>query len=272
MHVATKTIEKEWIWNPSKVLHIKGENANIVVKAWEERTIKSTIEFIAKHPDKNRASSDLKTLKATLENKVKIYELSNQLAIENGMEKPVSMLKVKYTIYVPKKCALLIKNRFGSIEIVGLQNKVQINSQFTKLDLKEVKGEIELVTNFGDIIGEQLTGAVHIDANRSDIQLNHPSGNFRVKTKYGRVTILEDKDRFFDLDIKGNKANVLFLKPILIAHNFKLATEYGEIEVPEFSNFRFIENSKSRKEVILQKTNIASLISVNLFYGDITFQ
>jgi len=272
LHVVTQTIQKEWYWQPNKLLIINGENAIITIKIWDKNKVQVTTETIAKHPQKNIAERDIKAQKIITKYNSKSLLLGNQLVLEKGMAKPESNLKATFTIFTPADCALRIKNRFGQIDIEGIKNTVSINSQFTKLNLKDIKGEINLTSNFGDIIGHELTGQVIIDANRSDIQLDQPSGNFKIKAKYGIVTILEDKKRQFDIDIKGNKANVIFIDPVLIAHNFRLATEFGEINVPSSAAFKFIENSKQRKEAILHKTENASQISVALSFGDITFQ
>ena len=89
--------------------------------------------------------------------------------------------------------------------------------------------QVKLSSNFGDIIGQQLTGNVSIDANRSDIQLDHPSGNFTIAAKYGTVTILEDKNRQFDLDIKGKKTNVVFIEPVLSLSYIKFPLNYSQL-------------------------------------------
>lgn len=272
LHVVTQTIQKEWFWRPNKLLIINGENAIITVKNWDKNSVQVTAETIAKHPQKSIAERDVKAQKIITEYSRKSLLLGNQLVLKKGMVKPESNLKATFTIYAPTNCALRIKNRFGQIDIEGIKNTVSIESQFTKLKIKDVKGKINLTSNFGDIIGEELMGEVTIDANRSDIQLDQPSGNFKIKAKYGLVTILEDKNRQFDLDIQGNKANVIFIDPALFAHNFQLATEFGEINVPSASAFKFIENSKQRKEAVLHKTGNTSQISVALSYGDITFQ
>lgn len=272
LQVVTKTIEKEWKWEFKKELIINAENATITIEAWDKNYLKSKIELIAKHPIKEIAQRDLFLQKSIAEENKKAIILGNQLVINKNNPKPESNLKAQFTIYAPAACAIRIKNKFGSIKISGIQNTVRINSQFTKLDLEEVKGEIELTTNFGDIIGQNLAGKVNINANRSDIQLTHPSGNFTIAAKYGNITILEDKNRQFDLDIKGNKAHVVFIEPVLIAHNFQLATEFGEIRVPNRTDFKFIENSKYRQEAILRQTGNTSLISVALSFGNITFQ
>lgn len=272
LQVVTQTIQKEWAWQLDQTLVINGENAIITVEAWDKNSIQTTTELIAKHPDKKIAERDVLTQKAIAKTTKKTILIGNQLVLEKGMPKPESNLKAKFTIYAPKDCALRIKNRFGSIEVKGIKNTVEINSQFTKLHLQEVKGKVELSSNFGDIVGEQLTGDIKIDANRSDILLDQPSGNFVIAAKYGTVTVLEDKERQFDLDIKGKKTNVIFIKPVLFAHNFKLATEFGEITLPMNTAFKFIENSQQRKEAILNRKGNASQISVALSFGDIIFQ
>ncbi len=272
LQVVTQTIQKEWAWQLDKTLVINGENAIITIEAWDKNSIQATTELIAKHPDQQIAERDVQAQKAIAKTTKRSIILGNQLVLEQGAPKQESNLKAKFTIYAPKNCALRIKNRFGSIDIKGIKNTVEINSQFTKLNLQDIKGKVELSSNFGDIIGQQLTGEVRIDANRSDIQLDHPSGNFVIAAKYGTVTIIEDKNRQFDLDIKGKKTNVIFIEPVLFAHNFRLATEFGEITLPMNTAFRFIENSQQRKEAILNRQGNASQISVALSFGDITFQ
>lgn len=272
LHVVTQTIQKEWDWDRNKTLVINGENAIITVEAWDKNIVKTSTELIAKHPIKKVAERDVQAQKAIAKVERSTILIGNQLVLEKGSKKPESNLKAKFTVYAPTNCALRIKNRFGSIVVKGIKNTVEISSQFTKLNLEAVKGEVKLSSNFGDIIGQQLTGEVRIDANRSDVQLDHPSGNFVIAAKYGTVSIVEDKNRQFDLDIKGKKTNVVFIEPVLIAHNFRLATEFGEITLPTDNAFQFIENSQARKEVVLNRKGNASLISVALSFGDITFQ
>ena len=272
LQVVTQTIQKEWTWQLNQTLMINGENAIIKVEAWDKNSIQSTTELIAKHPDRKIAERDLQVQKAIAKTTKGTILIGNQLVLEEGMQKPKSNLKAKFTIYVPENCALRIKNRFGSIEIKGIKNTVEINSQFTKIYLQKVKGKMELSSNFGDILGQQLTGKIKIDANRSDIQLDQPSGNFVIAAKYGAITIVEDKNRQFDLDIKGKKINVIFIEPVLFAHNFRLATEFGEITLPMNTAFKFIENSQQRKEAILNRKSNTSQISVTLSFGDIIFQ
>ncbi|MEM1124502.1 MAG: DUF4097 family beta strand repeat-containing protein [Bacteroidota bacterium] len=272
LHVVTQTTQKEWTWQANKSLVINGENAQITVEAWDKNTIQATIDLIAKHPQKEMATRDVAAQKAILKENNNSFLLGNQLVLEKGMKKPVSNLKASYTVYAPKNCALQIKNKFGKIKVVGIKNTVTVNSQFTKLDLTEVKGKVKLTSNFGDISGKKLEGQVHIDANRSDIQLVEPLGDFTIKAKYGLVTILENSDRRFDLTVKGDKANVLFVDPVLLAHNFRLTTEFGDIKVPPQTDFKFTEHSGQGKAAVLKSNRNASQISVDLSYGDITIQ
>ncbi|MEM6320296.1 MAG: hypothetical protein AAF960_21690 [Bacteroidota bacterium] len=272
LQVVTKTIEKQWEWQPNKLLKINGANAQITVEGWDKNTIAATIELIAKHTERTTAERDVLAQKVIIETTNKLFLLGNQIVLEEGQQKPVSNLKAVYTIYVPRECSVEINNKFGKVELRGIKSKVRINGQFTNVDLKKINGKIVVGSNFGDIVGQQLTGKVTIDANRSDVQLEQPSGDFIIKTQRGSVTILEDQNRQFDLSVKGQRANVVFIEPVLLAHNFHLTTEFGEINLPPSSAFELTETSTNRKEAVLARGRNATQISVVLSHGDITLK
>jgi len=266
--VVTKTMEETNNWNSKQTLEINGENAIIHIATWDQDKIQTTIELIAKHPEKEIAEKDIEVLQYNITSQRKRITINNFLSVSKE-SKPASTLKTKLTILVPSNCPLAIKNNFGSIHIEGLQQQLEIDSRFTKISIENIQGEINLNSHLGEIKGKSILANTKITSNRSDIFLEKLSGNITMKAEYGTIQILEDPAYTYNLDLKGNKSDVTILNANSDLNNYALSTSFGTISTPSQTIFDVVMDSDTLRQVEALAITPQSKVMVSLTYGDI---
>ncbi len=272
LEVVSKVHQHKLVWDKNYPLEINGQYADIKIIAWDQGIVEGTTELIAKHAKQGIAQRDVRTLKAIFEKRKKALYIGNQLVLSNNGPKPSSNLKAKITFRVPRNCPVTINNSFGNIEVEGLHQSLQINSRFSKLTIKEVSGNTELKTNFGSITGQKMTGQVVVIGDRTEVYLNGLEGVYNLESKYGKITLSEDSTKKYELRIKGNKTDVIFLEDNLLAHDFDLMTAYGNITIPNQQQFSYVSDTDDLKHVKHHIPTPQSTIVVDLSYGNISIK
>lgn len=267
--VVTKTMKEINTWNPKQTLEINGENAIIHISTWDQEKIQTTVELIAKHPEKKIAEEDIEVLKYSITSQRKLITINNYLSISEKQSKPTSTLKTKLTILVPPTCPLVIKNNFGSIYIKGLQERLEIDSRFTKISIENIQGEFNLNSHLGEIKGKSILANTKITSNRSDIYFEKLAGDISMKAHYGTIQILEDPAYTYNLDLKGNKSNVTILNTNADLNTYALSTSFGTISTPSQTVFNVVMDSDTLKQVKAQAITPQSNVMISLTYGDI---
>ncbi|MFN7115971.1 MAG: DUF4097 family beta strand repeat-containing protein [Saprospiraceae bacterium] len=269
VQVITKKIEKSFPYRNGYEVNVEGEKAEVIVESWDKDEIKVVLELTAQHPDKAVAEKDLEAIKYLADKvKNKIY-LRNYLAKEEGKAEPESVLSAKYTIFVPEKCPVYLKNYFGTINVSNLFNSVKINSQFSKIALENLQGVMDISTRFGDLIGANLDGDMTLNARRSDITLRDMKGRYNLTTQYGIVKLWATKD-LLSLNINADKSEVFLYTPNPQQFAYNLSSQYGSIEYPNNMKFNYLQNTKEVKRIQFKPVNeYYATITVSVSFGNI---
>ena len=267
--VVTKTIEETNNWSQKQMLEINGENATIHISTWDQPIIKTTIELIAKHPDKEVAEKDVEVLQFNISSQKKRISISNYLSINKSNGKPSSTLKTKMTLVIPRNCPLSVKNNFGSIHIEGLKQRLKIDSRFTNISIKNLKGPLDINSQLGEIYGKDINSNTIITSNRSKIYFEQLSGKINIAAKYGTIQIVEDAAYAYDLNITGDKSNVTILNAQPALNAYDLKTSFGSITTHKQNSFNVIMDTDTLKQIHAIPTVSTSNISIALDYGDI---
>ncbi len=270
LQVVSKVEKHSLPWQDQKRIEINGQYADIKIIAWDQSKIEGVTELIAKHSDQATAKKDVQTLTAIFEERKKALYIGNQLLLSNKGLKPSSNLKAKFTFRVPRNCPIIITNSFGTIEVEGLDQSLQITSRFSKLIISEVSGKAQFNTSFGSIYGQNLTGQVVVVGDRTEVSLNALEGVYNLESKYGQITLSEDETKKYELRIKGNKTDVIFLEDNLLAHDFDLMTAYGKINIPNQQEFYYVSDTDILKHVKHYVPRPQSVIVIDLSYGNIS--
>ncbi len=271
VQVVTKSVEKKFDYKTGDEINIEGEKAEVSIESWKKQQIFIKIELVAKHPEKAVAEKDLgKLTYEAKREKNKIY-LRNFVSVPEGQIKPQSKLSVKYTILLPETCPVYLKNHFGSASISNLTNSLRVNSKFSKIDLVDIQGLIEVTTRFGDLIGERLDGRMSVNARRSDVMLHDIRGSYDIQAYYGVVKIFSE-DEMLDLTVDAEKADVFLYAPNPGMYGYKLTSKQGKINLPKSFDVKEVQNTQVLKQVEVRpiEQEYYQNVTIRVTFGNIT--
>lgn len=220
----TKKISKSYEVESNVKLDIKNTFGKVHINTWDKKTLTVDIEIIARMHNESRAQGLLDKIE------VAIMESSSTISFEtklgNLKNRDREEFEINYTVNMPKKNPLRLKNSFGSNY------------------LGDLAGDNEINISYGDLRFQNLTGT-------SDIKISFSDGTIRsikkgeVEVKYSDVEIDEIEMAKFEQgfsDIEIRKAGTL-----------DMTSKYGDVEIGVIKGIRgyvgYSEFSIDRLEV-----------------------
>lgn len=233
LQVVTKTVEKTFPYKNGYELNIEGEKAEILVQTWNRSEVRVLLEIVAKHPERRIAENDIDRMSYSTE------QHGNKIYFRNYLEKnltnsqPASDIKAIYTITLPADCPVYLKNNFGLTSVSDLTRALRINSEFSKINLQNIRGKVGITSRFGDIEGERIGGEVSLVTRRSDVTLHDIEGTWNIQAQYGVLKFFTNTSpELLNLNIEADKADVYFFDPKPNFYGYTLTAHYGNITVP----------------------------------------
>ncbi len=268
LQVVTKSIEKSMPFGLGTEVSIEGEKADVYLSSWDRNQIAVYLDLSAAHQDRKVAEKDLRRIDYTMEQEGTKIVVKNFIAKNEGENRPESVLKAKYTIILPANCPVNLSNFFGSADVRDLKNAVVINSEFCKLDLLNLHGQISISTRFGDISGRQISGNVQIFSNRSNISLSEVQGVFKIKSRYGKIEV-DAQPELLDLEIDAVKTDIVFENAPVGYYSFLLTTQNGEIITPKEMNFLVKQLNSDSQQALHNPGTQQSNVKIQTTFGNI---
>lgn len=267
LQVVTKKIQKNFPYSVGYEVNVEGERAEMYVETWNKNEVRVEMDLIAKHPDIAIATTELERMKYVTDRvKNKIY-IRNYIDENEG--KPSSSMKARYVIYVPADCPVYLKDYFGTVNVSDLANKLRVKSEFTSIGLRNVKGEMDIKTRFGDLIGEQLDGVMRVEGRRSNITLRDLKGQYNIASQYGIIEIFAN-DRLIDLDIDAEKSNVFFYNDNAEIYSYQLTARHGRIQTPQDINFASLVDDANLQQLQFKPNReFYPSVTITVSFGDI---
>ena len=268
LQVATKTYEKVIGAPTVRTLHINAEKADIELIAWDKSEISVVLELSARHPDKTTATSDLAKLQYLSDRSGRDYFLRNFILLKEGESKPVSNLKAHYTIYLPSSCSIDLKNTFGTIQMKGLTNNLQLKADFCTTSLINLKGKGTFGTTFGEVKGSDLAGTFSFISDHTNLRLDGVGGTIKMNAFYGNVEILPSSS-LTSLAIQSKKAVVTMLAKNWQLFDYTINSAYATMQLP--NGFKWKRNTTEFKDAFFSKNQLAN-VQINAEFGNVTIR
>ncbi|MDP4819780.1 MAG: DUF4097 domain-containing protein [Saprospiraceae bacterium] len=269
VQLVSKKIETSYPYRAGYELNLEGEKAEIRVEAWDKQEVGIQIEMISRHPDKTIAEKALSHIQYKIERVDNRIYIRNYLS-ENPDPAQNAQLHVKYFIRVPAQCPVYVKNIYGIATFQDLASSLRIFSQFTRLGLDNIRGELEVSTRFGDLEGRHLEGNLSIESRRSDLRLSHVSGNLDLDTYYGKI-FLSELEGLLDLNITAEKSDIFLEKMDSRLFGYQINATNAQLNLPSDLPFVFAEGSEgTRKATYKPAKEIYPSISITIRLGSLT--
>nr|WP_295932495.1 hypothetical protein [uncultured Dyadobacter sp.] len=268
LQVATKKIERTIGAPAVRTLYITAEKADIEMVTWDKSDISVVMELSARHPNRATATEDLSKFQYIADRNGKDYFLRNYIVLKDGENKPLSNLKARYTIHLPPSCAVDLKNSFGTINLKGLTNQLNLKADFCTTNISEISGKGLLNTTFGELKGEEITGAFSFASDHTNIRLEQISGAVRLDAVYGNVEIYPATG-LTSLGIHSKKAEVTLLAKNWQYFDYTINSAYATMKLP--NGFKWKRNSGDFKEAFFSKNQLAN-VEINAEFGRVTIK
>lgn len=271
IQVVTKTITKELTYEKGDVLKISAEKSNVEITGWDKNYIQLTLKLTAKHHKREVAEEDLKYLKYEIKKEDLGHEISNFFQPQKNNTKVRSNLQAKYILKVPKSISLDTRNLYGEIAIRHTKGDARLQLNFGQLILENVEGALDIYSSYGDIIGNDLNITMKCHAEKANILLTKAMGVYNFESSYGKVE-LEASNGIKFFSVKGKNTEVSLSLLNFGEYGFNISTTYGNIKVPE-KYTDFIKSSLTQKKEFHKEFNTNNKqILIHTTFSDITIQ
>jgi hypothetical protein len=270
IQVVTQTLDKRLTYTKGDTLKIDARKATITVQGWEENYIAFTLKLTAKHPQRQVAEHDLQYLKYEIKKQGNTHVLTNFFHTRaDDYSRVKSNLKAHYELKVPHTCPLVLVNSYGNTHVKDVSGNLIVSVTFGELGLENLKGDIRITSSYGDIKGDNLQGKLVCEAEKANIQLLRSSGNYRMKTAYGAIS-LSATVGLASLYIDANRTPVTVDVPAFDGYSYQLATTFSDIQVPPNYGQQIIKTLAGKRTFQSGKANHLSPIHIATTFSPVT--
>jgi len=246
-----KTVKKEFTVNSDALLKVDNSYGNIDVVTWNENRTVIEVNIKTKSDSEEKAQKKLDDI--TIEFSASTSLVNAKTLFNNkkdswgfwGKNNNVSM-EINYTIKIPMKNSVDIKNDYGSISINKIEGVVKVNCDYGQLLLGELlaaNNELSFDYTNNSTIVYMRSGKINADyssfvlekGERLDLKADYTNSEINeiieinYNSDYGKIIIGNAKNIFGRGDYVTNKIGV-------ISGSLDLETDYGSIKVDRLTS------------------------------------
>ncbi len=210
---------------------VRNEYGNMRIRPWDRNEVRMRVEVTARAPEVAMARQLAQDTDSD------VQATRDQVTIGTGYPSaegsdPV-LLQCDYDIEVPVRSSLHLENRFGDIEIIGIEGRVESVCSHGETRLRELTGELDVVSENGNVLAKRIMGDARIDAQFGRVDLHGVHARATVRSKYGPV-IVRPASNESSLDISCDSEDIRVILPADADPNIYVRTTLGKIysEIP----------------------------------------
>jgi hypothetical protein len=239
-----KTIEKSSAFSQTGRVSVNNKHGNIEVVSWNKDSIRVQVKITGESKSLAKLNEAMAKTSAQISLKFSNAEI-NTLLLESAISKGITdikelagssnVIKINYTIYLPKGAKVRIANKYGDVLF------------------NDHNGDIEIDISHGNLRANSLPNLTKLYSNFGNVYLVS-SGSFRARLHFSELDI--ETAEHLTLDSKGSSFELGHIDEITIT------STNDNINIDEVNHLNFIGN--------LSKVKIATLgisSSINMKYG-----
>jgi DUF4097 and DUF4098 domain-containing protein YvlB len=212
-------------------ISVRNEFGDIRIRPWNKDEVRMRVEIAARAREVDRAKQ------LAQDTDPDVQASRNQVTIETrypgtGRSGPV-FLQSNYDFDVPVTSALHLENRFGDIEVSGVEGNVESVCSHGDTRLVGMKGELNVISENGGVSGEDIAGPTRVQAQFGRVNLQNVSGPTSVHSRYAPVVVKSASDRN-EIRVSCDSDDVRVILPRGADPNIYVHTSLGKIysEIP----------------------------------------
>lgn len=197
-----KYVEKTYKVSATTALRVENKFGDIEINSWEKSEFSVKVEIIGKGRNEERAQRILDAIE------IDIRESSSEISFETESDdmktKNEEGFEVNYTIYMPEKNPLEIKNSFGDVSMGNREGNLNLTVAYGSMKVGDVAGDTYVKLSFGNgSIGNVADGEFvvkysdfEIESGKildiiqgfSDLEIDNVE-DLEIESKYGSLEI-----------------------------------------------------------------------------------
>ena len=248
----TITLEKSI---PLHVYHSLG-NIKIIPSKNNQLTIDALIEVASK--SKEKATEYIESVTIDVQERLTHIKISSDFPREKG----IRSISINFSMRVPEKCPLDLKNSFGDIDIgetEGMKGGMNIENAHGEVFLTLCEGEAYLVNKFGSVKIMTHKGDLDIECANSKVETSKIKGNLTVENTFGKVAADQIEG---DVKISNSNDQVSVSE---VKGQLDLRNSFGEIQIMNVKKGAFIKGTNCN----IQTDNITGDTKIYNSFGSI---
>lgn len=270
----SKKIAKTYAMADTGELHLENKYGTITLFGWDKNEISVAIAITVTHRKKENAEELLKRIRPILrdsDNYVSIgYEIAekssgffaNLFEKANPFDFDRSNLQIDYTIYMPKKVELDVRNTFGDVIIEDWSGELKADIEHGDLWMNENLNRADIEMNYGKVRARNINyGTITLKNGNFDME---NAKNLKLTSSGTEIQI----ERVTSLELASNKDEITLEQVGTIYGSLKFTTLHltrlaKDVDVTmKISDFRISEILAPNADIIIDQES--SEVSLNI--------
>ncbi len=174
------------------------------------------------------------------------------------------LIQINYDVSVPARSDLSLENRFGDVDVRGINGRIESVCSHGRTRVEELRGTLKVVSENGDVLGRNLASTTRIDAQFGRVDLREMTGWTTVHSRYGPVTVSSASSEC-DFQIACDSDDIELILPADADPRMDVHTTFGEIRSDIPLTVQTVGNSSTARRM----SNSPQRIDLTSSMGDI---
>jgi hypothetical protein len=199
-----KKITRSFKVNNGTKVKIKNSFGKVHINTWDKNQVDVEIAILTKSKNEAKAQEMLNKIKIKIEENYGQLEFNTEIGKINS--KNNESYEVNYTINMPSKNPLEVKNSFGDFYLDDYDGPVELNLSYGALKIGRLNGPAEIKVSFNK--GENIIKSIskgELDVSYTDLTLNYAE-NLNLDNEFSNVTI--ENANMLDVDVSYGRLKI----------------------------------------------------------------
>lgn len=251
-----KKIQKVYLVNTDAALEVDNQYGNIYVTTWDENKTSVDVVIRVSGNNEDQVNKRLNGIDVLLNATKSLVGCKTQIEGSNSR----TSIEINYTIKIPKRGSITLKNQYGGITLGTINGSSQIKCQYGNLNAGELNNSTNLINM------EYCDGSSITNINNADIKCEYSGLNIgransvNLRSAYTDISVDEVKSINFraeygDMKIKAaekinGKGDYVAFRFGSVGNLLDIVANYGNISV------KSIKDSKCDVSIKCTYTNV----------------
>jgi len=258
-----KRFERNFRVSQRAEISVLNEFGSVTVRPWNGNQVRVRADIIARAPKAARARQLAHDTTVNVQSSAKRIVVTTQYP--DTRESDGVLIQTDYEVSVPARSNLYIENRFGDVDIYGVDGRVESVCSHGQTRVEKLTGVLKLVSENGNVMGRNLASETRIDAQFGRVDLREVSGWTTVHSRYGSVTVKASSSDC-DVHVTCNSGDIEVILPPDADPRMDVHTTFGTIRSEIPVRVQTVGNSSTARRV----SNSVQRIDLTNSMGDVT--